>query len=335
MKIIRYRTLSFWTATTGLVLIAAVFAIPFFVSAQGIIPQCPDRIIVDSAGKELQRIPNVCTACDLFNLSQSVLNFVWRLSAVGAALMLGYGGFLMIVPGIGGEKSAAMYEKGKKVLTNTVIGLVIIFFAWLAVDTIIKVLGGKIAAGFGENTEYLGGGGFEFGPWNRINCSPPETRKVVASPATKPTTPTPAPIPSPTTSPTLNHAEALGIFAANRIKIESKGNCDDRNSAVCTSLEGLRRTTLNRVVLFKLECNCEVTVSGGTETGHEAGQFSHASGYKVDIKRTAAVDSYITRNYRNAGKRSDGAQIFVAPDGAEFARESSHWDVRGWDVTVR
>lgn len=73
----------------------------------------------------------------------------------------------MVIPGIGGEKSAAMYTKGKKVLTNAVIGIIIVFFAWLVIDTIMKVLIDPGTIGSGKPAELLKG----LGPWNEIKCS--------------------------------------------------------------------------------------------------------------------------------------------------------------------
>lgn len=112
-------------------------------------------------GKSTPLVPDCgggpCTACDFFALIQNILNFIWwDLSVPIATLMLIYGGFLMVVPGVGGEKSAGQYIKGKKVLTNTVIGLLIIFVAWLMIDTAIKAVGSLNS---------------NFGPWNQIQCT--------------------------------------------------------------------------------------------------------------------------------------------------------------------
>ena len=83
--------------------------------------------------------------------------------------MLVYGGFLMIIPGIGGEKSAAALTKGKKVITNALVGIVIVFFAWLLIDTIIKLLADPTNIGSGKTAEILK----VLGPWNEIKCALP------------------------------------------------------------------------------------------------------------------------------------------------------------------
>lgn len=137
-----------------------------------------------------------CQPCHIFVLGQNILNFLWwGLSIPIATLMLAYGGFLMMLPGgigevvtlgTGGEKSVKQINKGKKVLTNTLIGILIVFFAWLAIDTIIKVVAGQ-NLGSGATAKVLGPKGF--GPWNKIPC---EIKAPVAIPAQPLATPPPS-----------------------------------------------------------------------------------------------------------------------------------------------
>lgn len=116
-----------------------------------------------------------CSPCHIFVLTQNIYNFIIGLPPYTpglvipiAALMFIYGGFLMVFPGLGG--SADALSKGKKVIANTLIGLAIIFFAWLGVDTIIKVLVGKQDVGSGV-TAIVRLNSSSFGPWNIIQCS--------------------------------------------------------------------------------------------------------------------------------------------------------------------
>ena len=138
-------------------------------------------------GTEDVTIARQCNICDLVTLLQKLLNEIWwYLTIPIAALMFTYGGFLMFFPGIGGEKTAGSYAKGQKVITNVIIGICIAFFAWLGVDTTIKLLGGKF---------YAGSQDANFGPWNVITC---EVQKI-----TPPVPPPTTPPPSPTTPTTL------------------------------------------------------------------------------------------------------------------------------------
>lgn len=105
---------------------------------------------------------DICDLCDIFTLVLNILDFLWwDIATPVAILMLIYGGGLMVIPGVGGEKTSSQLTKGKKVLLNTVIGIAIVFFAWLSIDTIIKAVGGKMVAG-STNQNY--------GPWNEFQC---------------------------------------------------------------------------------------------------------------------------------------------------------------------
>ena len=107
------------------------------------------------------RNPTPCEPCHIFSLLQKILNFFWwGISVPVATLMLAYGGFLIMLPSLGGD--AGMLTRGKKVLTNTLIGILIVFFAWLGIDTIIKVLSGQNLIS-GETAKIVG-------PWNQLEC---------------------------------------------------------------------------------------------------------------------------------------------------------------------
>lgn len=150
----------------------SVTAVPFDAAAQGGLVPCGTQTHPkgqqDARGNDISgQVSNPCQPCHIFSLIQNVFNFIWRdLALPLAILMFAIGGFMMIIPGVGGEKSVPMYQKGKKVLTNAVIGIVIIFLAWLTIDTIIKALGGKMAARANVVTVT------QFGPWNKIKCEP-------------------------------------------------------------------------------------------------------------------------------------------------------------------
>ncbi len=104
--------------------------------------------------------PRFCELCDIFAIVQNVLNFfMFRFAPPLAALMLAIGGLLMVIP----PYSPAQQTKGKKIITNTVMGLAIVFFSWLAIDTIIKVGAGTLGTGGPAQITKLG-------PWNKIQC---------------------------------------------------------------------------------------------------------------------------------------------------------------------
>lgn len=125
----------------------------------------------------------------------------------------------------------------------------------------------------------------------------------------------------------LTHAQALSRLQAAGIGISSSGNCSDRNNPSCTSLEQIRSETIDGIIAFKRSSGCPVTVTGGTETGHNSGTYSHWNGYKVDTGLTSCIGNYITGNYTYIGIRGDGAPQYRSPAGDIYAKESNHWDI--------
>jgi len=94
-----------------------------------------------------------CTVCDFFVLIKNIVNFlVTDIAVPVAVIILIYGGIMMVTSGGSEEK----ITKGKTALWHAVWGLLIVFAAWLIIDTIIKwfVVGGSFS--------------FPFGPWNAI-----------------------------------------------------------------------------------------------------------------------------------------------------------------------
>lgn len=166
MNILRSRiTLS--SAISAFLWILAFFFIllPFIVLAQSPLVPCGT---VNVPGQ-----PNFCTVCDLFVLLQRIVNYIIIVVGSIAALFLAYGGLLLLLPSVGAGGSG-MYQRGKKVLTNTVIGIAIIFLSWVIIDTIMKAF---LALNY---TSDAGTGELSWAPWSQIYCTAP-----------RPTIPTP------------------------------------------------------------------------------------------------------------------------------------------------
>jgi hypothetical protein len=125
----------------------------------------------------------------------------------------------------------------------------------------------------------------------------------------------------------LTHSQAAGRLRAAGISWTSSGHCSNRNNRRCTSFTHINSGTIKGIITFKKSSRCAVTITGGTETGHASGRYSHWNGYKVDISPTNCVTNYIKRNFRYAGRRGDGAAMYKSSAGNIYARESSHWDI--------
>jgi hypothetical protein len=125
----------------------------------------------------------------------------------------------------------------------------------------------------------------------------------------------------------LTQAEAEQLLNDAGITWSSSGNCTDRTNRRCTSFEDIRQGTVDGIIAFQDDSGCDVTITGGTETGHAAGNLSHGNGHKVDIRPTTCVDEYIAANYEEIERRSNGDRQWQSPEGDVYAREGNHWDI--------
>lgn len=126
----------------------------------------------------------------------------------------------------------------------------------------------------------------------------------------------------------LTHAQAASRLRAVGISWTSSGGCDDRNNPHCTSFEQVNLATIQGAEALKAASRCVLTITGGTETGHKPGTYSHGNGYKLDYSPTDSLSSYIRTNFTYIGPRPwDGAAQYRSGSGDVYARESTHWDV--------
>ncbi|MEU2080367.1 hypothetical protein [Streptomyces albus] len=120
----------------------------------------------------------------------------------------------------------------------------------------------------------------------------------------------------------LTHAQATAKFRAAGITWTSSGGCSDRNNPTCTSFEGLRSETADGAITLKKASGCAVRLTGGTETGHASGTYSHWNGYKLDMGLSSCLDNYITGSFA-----SIGGSKWKSASGNIYYREGNHWDV--------
>jgi len=125
----------------------------------------------------------------------------------------------------------------------------------------------------------------------------------------------------------ISHSNATSRFSAAGITWRSSGNCSDRNRPTCTSFEQLNLNTALGAVTLKNASRCALTITGGTETGHSSGTYSHWNGYKLDFSPTTCLNNYVTSTFTRIADRGDGAKQYKAASGNVYARESNHWDV--------
>ena len=125
----------------------------------------------------------------------------------------------------------------------------------------------------------------------------------------------------------VSHSSATAQFSAAGITWSSSGNCSNRNNSTCTSFEGIRQATIDGAKTLKSASGCSLNITGGTETGHSSGTYSHWNGYKLDFSRTTCLTNWVTSRYTYIGLRGDGAKQYRAASGNIYADEGNHWDV--------
>jgi peptidoglycan hydrolase-like protein with peptidoglycan-binding domain len=120
----------------------------------------------------------------------------------------------------------------------------------------------------------------------------------------------------------VEHTSAKQQLTNAGITVTSSGNCSDRYTNTCTSLEQIRQATINGIISFKNASGCSIRVQGGTETGHADGTYSHWNGYKIDIGRDC-VSNYIYSHFTYIG----GGKYKDANGNIYYDEDSAHWDI--------
>ncbi len=120
----------------------------------------------------------------------------------------------------------------------------------------------------------------------------------------------------------LSHADATSRLRSSGITWSSSGGCSDRNNPTCTSFEQVNLATIQGAQTLKSASGCALNITGGTETGHASGTYSHWNGYKLDYGLNSCVTNYIHTYFTYIGSnkwRSGSGNIYYF--------ESNHWDV--------
>ncbi len=125
----------------------------------------------------------------------------------------------------------------------------------------------------------------------------------------------------------ISHATATSMFREVGITWSSSGNCSDRYNSTCTSFEQLNLATAQGAVTLKKASGCALNITGGTETGHASGTYSHWNGYKLDYSKYTCVGNYIKTYFSYSGLRGDGYPMWTSGSGNVYTDEGSHWDV--------
>lgn len=88
-----------------------------------------------------------CGLCHLFQLVNNIINLVmFTFIPIIAPIFIVIGGIYFLI----GRGSPETYTKGKTVLTATVVGLIIVYTAWVLLNTMLTFLGVASWTGLGN-----------------------------------------------------------------------------------------------------------------------------------------------------------------------------------------
>jgi hypothetical protein len=133
----------------------------------------------------------------------------------------------------------------------------------------------------------------------------------------------------------LTQAQAVKQLDAAGITWDASGDCTNRDRPVCTSFSGIRQSTIDGVRTLKQASRCSLVVTGGTETGHSTGTYSHWNGWKIDIRRTACVDAYVAKWFSKVGEVAGVGTQYRAKSGNLYTNEGHHWDILFYNCGCR
>lgn len=271
-----------------------LLAIPFISDAQ-------------QSYKPLAPLPNAAppSGTNIATYLPGMFKLIIALTAVLAVVMLIIGGFQYIT-----TDSISNRSEGKKRIQDAITGLILAIVSWLILYSINPNL-----TNFNLDLNYTARSVPTSAAPAGTGVGPQDVGGVEAG--------------------ELDHAAGISAFGST-FTVSSTGSCSDRSVTTCTSLEGIKQTTVNGIVALKSACSScsNLVVTGGTEMGHTAGQFSHYNGYKIDISRTqgdaAAFSSFLESKITTAGVPvADNTDYQTTINGTLYTlrRESDHWDI--------
>lgn len=258
--------------------------------------------------------PNIDTT-DFSGALMSVFQWLIILSSVLAAVFLVMAGFQYMTTDAFSTKGNA-----KKRIQEIFVGLAIALSSVLILQTINPALIEFDLSKIGNNTQIGGAKDPNLGGVNYIIAD--GGREITAGNYN----PTNAPF-TPGESGRLSAEQVEALWNQLNIRI------NDPNR---TSINGLREITALNVtnMVQELELD-ELVITGGTESGHSSGTYSHANGYKVDIGYNSNRANWerISSYFNNMmGTTIQKDRVYEAQTGSQTVRvilhDPLHYDVQ-------
>ncbi len=265
-------------------------------------------LLPDVAAAQLVRCEGPdCDFCTIVESANYLINWLIGILIVLAVFLIALAGFKLVTSG---GNSGAL-DEAKKMLSNALIGFIIVLAAWLIVDTIMKGL-------LPNQGQILGR------PWNTITCQPqPELFETSFDELVDnqidvcdPNTPVGTCGDIPRGSDGLPAATVSRMLTGFGIEVKSGAG-----------LDGVQPHVIREVVKLDEACDCNLLITEGTAGQHASGAYSHANGYKLDIRTNdnPQLINYVKDNFTFGGNWSNGTPYYVSGK-TTCAIEATHLD---------
>lgn len=244
-------------------------------------------IVTKCSAADQAGFSGACQLCDLVTLARQIINFAVAFAVIVATLMFTYAGVLYFT-----SSAKDNIKKAHGIFVNVLVGLVIILASWLVIDLIMRTLTGQqITAG-------------TFGPWNTFQCQNYPTTQNLPALGELPDVPLTVGSSNGGGGGIAYNADAeqavradLATRAGGKIKYNTASICTTPQTSGCTNVGGLTQGARDGLVNLANGCNCDVTITGGTEQGPHA---TH-TGNQVDIRIDDGSLAYIQQHRSELG----------------------------------
>jgi hypothetical protein len=234
-------------------------------------------------------VGGACTLCSLivgiYNLIQWGRNILLTLTIVAIFIS----GIMYII-----SSGTALTEQAKKFLSASLIGFSLVLTAWLLIATVMWIFSANLGLATGKSIDWTTGS-------INFSCGVQGAAGTAQTPGGA----------APQAAGNLTDANARAKLSAAGISVVSSGNCSDPSNSKCTSLEGIPSRAIDDITNVKNQCGAPVTVTGGTETGHQ----SHGAGIPtVDLQWNNALANCVKTNASSLNIK----QICTTPGDSQY-----------------
>jgi hypothetical protein len=275
-----------------------------------------------------------CNWCSLVQTIQRLINFAIFLGTMCGAILFMWAGFLYITNGGSSENIG----KAKRIFLAVLWGFVAILGGWLVIDTLMKAL--------------VGGPGSQFGPWNDFRCRSAEgvdgdalsirrtnTRGLlgvdddeysVTSDGSGETSMSMKGSAGGVYNPDNHDGLDVRTFLQDAGVTFAKGPCsaDDSDSDNCIDMGRTREYVVQQIASLPSACSgCTVSIERGSEQKErQRGQYTHITGYVVDIARNEDIDTFFINVLT-----SSTSDIYTDSCNNTYVKMDSVWRISIWN----